>query len=185
MDKSSERRSEALSPLTRHHHHALVIALNLRRAGSNETYSFNRVQQDLKEFWQEGGQDHFQQEEEILLPLFSRFASLEQDDIIRMLLQHVQIRAAVSLLLNNPEATVDIMHHLGELLADHVHLEENRVFPMIEQAIPEEELHQLTFHQGITETDRSFSHAREDRARQAQRDNSRLDSDTNEGSSET
>ncbi|RIV21036.1 hemerythrin domain-containing protein [Alicyclobacillaceae bacterium I2511] len=168
MDKSPEKRSEALSPLTRHHHHALVIGLNLRRAGSNDTYTFSRVQEDLREFWQEGGQDHFQQEEEVLLPLYSRFASLEKAEIIRMLLQHVQIRAAVDFLLNDAEATVDTMHTLGELLANHVHLEEEQVFPLIERSVPEVALNRLSFHQGITETNRSFSHAREDKVRQEQ-----------------
>lgn len=165
MDQPTERRSDALAFLTRHHHHALVVALNLRRAGSNETYSYNRVQEDLRLFWEEGGLEHFRQEEEILLPLYARFATPEHPDIIKMLLQHVRIRSAVDFLLHDSAATVDDMHHLGELLSEHVHLEEHHVFPMTEQSIPTDLLSKMNLQQGVIEKDHSFSHAQEDRVR--------------------
>ncbi|WP_240375478.1 hemerythrin domain-containing protein [Bacillus piscicola] len=145
-------RHESLYPLSHHHHRALFLALKLKRAGTEKSrFSIEQIAEDLKDFWEPGGDQHFREEEEILLPAFSEFATIERPEIIDMLLEHVTIRAAIQGLLyafdqENFTDWSDLlpkMHRLGHLLEEHVRKEERIVFPLIEASIPEEKLRKL------------------------------------------
>lgn len=73
------KRHEALQSLSHHHHHALVQALKLKRAGTDKSdHSLTDIQSDLEAFWYPGGNEHFREEEEILLPVYCRYASIDQ-----------------------------------------------------------------------------------------------------------
>jgi hemerythrin-like domain-containing protein len=58
-----------------------------------------------------------------------------------MLLDHMLIRSDAAALTAAPP--LELLHELGARLADHVRLEEQELFPLIEQAIPEHELEKL------------------------------------------
>lgn len=138
------RRHDALHPLTHHHHHALVAAMKLKRAGTEKNeLTIEELKRDLHDFWEPGGQEHFREEEEIVLPVYSRYAKLDIAEIIQMLLEHVRIRGLVWEVLETPDDPIERMNELGQLLEAHVRLEERVVFPMIEDALPEEALHKL------------------------------------------
>ena len=55
-----------------------------------------------------------------------------------MLQDHMLIRRDAGRLAR--DASLDLLHDIGTRLAEHVHLEEREVFPLIEAAIPEPEL---------------------------------------------
>jgi hypothetical protein len=98
------KRHEALQELSRHHHHALVVAMNLKR-GKNE--DMDRLRQEVIEFWGQGGNEHFREEEDVLLPTYAMFKDLTTDEnVIRMLLQHVQIRMLVQTIRNGKSTAV-------------------------------------------------------------------------------
>lgn len=138
------RRHEALHPLTHHHHHALVAAMKLKKAGTQKgELTLGELKRELRDFWDPGGQEHFREEEEIVLPVYSRYAELNIPEIIEMLLEHVQIRGMVQEVLDIPDVSFERMNELGQLLEVHVRKEERVVFPMIEDAIPEDELQKL------------------------------------------
>lgn len=138
------RRHDALHPLTHHHHHALVAALKLKRAGTKDSdLTIEEVKNELRSFWESGGQEHFREEEEILLPVYARYASLDRPEIPEMLLEHVQIRAMVQEILEKGTDLVGQMNQLGKLLEAHVRKEERVIFPTIEDALPEEQLQKL------------------------------------------
>jgi hemerythrin-like domain-containing protein len=141
------KRHPELHPLSEHHHHVLVLALEIRRAAeSSAPDRFQRLQalaESLLRFWTESGQTHFMEEEQVLLPRYARHFRLDEDpEIMRMLADHAAIRAQIedvreSLAGNSsPEPLIA----LGRLLHDHVRLEEDPLFPRVEKELSELEL---------------------------------------------
>jgi iron-sulfur cluster repair protein YtfE (RIC family) len=146
MEKPNKgiKRHEALFPLSHHHHHALFMALKFKKAGTEKSKnSPEELKEELKQFWDINGNQHFRDEEEILLPIYAKYGSLEKQEITEMLLEHVQIRSYVHQILHTDENLVTLMNQLGQLLDDHIRKEERIIFPMIEKALPEEELVKL------------------------------------------
>ena len=138
------KRHEALHPLSHHHMKALHMALKLSRAGTEKSrITIPEISHELDTFWNDDGKQHFREEEEILLPAFAQYASIDLPEIKEMLMEHVKVRALINMLLQPDEANISIMHELGELLELHVRKEERIIFPMIEQALPEEKLQEL------------------------------------------
>src|SRR5690625_638029 len=77
------KRHESLQPLSRHHMEALHLALKLRRAGTEKSdLTLEELQQELKNFWEPNGQEHFREEEEILLPTYAQYKDINQPEII-------------------------------------------------------------------------------------------------------
>lgn len=137
-------RHESLKPLSRHHMIALLLALNLRRVGTEESKSTpEEMQIKLKKFWLPDGQAHFREEEEILVPTFAQYKEADIPEVQDMLMEHVKIRALIDTILGMEEIDITAMHQLGELLDLHIRKEERILFPMIEKALPEEVLKEM------------------------------------------
>jgi iron-sulfur cluster repair protein YtfE (RIC family) len=132
------KRHPALIPLSRDHHHVLVIARRLRRATREEAPA---AAQAFLEHWANEEQAHFRVEEEILLPAYAAHGDVAHAAVIRALLDHVLIRRDAGRLDNAP--SLELLHELGARLADHVELEERELFPLIERTVPEEDLAEL------------------------------------------
>jgi hemerythrin-like domain-containing protein len=143
------KRHPSLHPLSQHHHFALIQALQMRRAVEapperRETAVLRQAEKFIA-FWHKTGIVHFRQEEEVLLPAYARHARLDQDsEIMRLLADHAEIRAAVQdierLRAKKLPIKVEAMARLAKLLHDHVRFEENEEFPRIERALGEENL---------------------------------------------
>lgn len=140
------KRHESLYPLSHHHHHALVLAWKLKQAATEKSnISLVDLKEDVVQFWRKGGQEHFREEEEILLPAYAQFAQIEDQPVIgRMLVEHVQIRALVNQLTQEETVQANLFHELGMLLDSHIRAEERIIFPMIEKALPEKKLNELS-----------------------------------------
>src|SRR5690625_2863611 len=94
------KRHVSLQPLSRHHMKGLFVALKLSRAGTEESrISTEEIVKDAKEFWLNGGEEHFREEEEILLPVYSEYADINDQIIIDMLLEHVKLRVGMNKLI--------------------------------------------------------------------------------------
>lgn len=142
--KKGIKRHESLKPLSRHHMIGLHIALKLKRAGTEESgLTIVEIKQEADKFWNPYGQEHFREEEEILLPVYAQFADINQPEIIEMLIEHVKIRSQINKLLTQDNIRIQEMHELGMLLESHIRNEERVIFPMIEKALPEDELQNL------------------------------------------
>ena len=144
------KRHPELHSLSEHHHHVLVLALEIRRASeSSAPDRYQRLRtlaQSLLRFWEESGQTHFMEEEQVLLPKYARHFRLDEDpEIMRMLADHAAIRAQMDDVKESlggrfvPEPLIE----LGRMLHDHVRLEEDRIFPRIEKALSEIELNSV------------------------------------------
>lgn len=131
------RRSEALASLSRDHHQALVVALILRRA-TPETAAAARDR--FLSFWAAEGELHFRLEETALLPAYAAHGDPYHPLVLALLGDHVAIRQRAAALANGPGAPLDALHDLGERLDAHVRREERELFPLIEAAMPGDEL---------------------------------------------
>jgi iron-sulfur cluster repair protein YtfE (RIC family) len=134
------KRSEALRALSRQHHQGLSIALQLRRATPDNA---RQARQAFFNFWASEGRSHFRAEEEVLLPAFAAHAAADHEAVIRVLVEHVDIRRRSSELAEDGDPTPEVLRELGERLEGHIRHEERILFPLIEEALPEEELEHL------------------------------------------
>jgi len=144
------KRNEALRQLSRDHHRALEVALKLRRATDAD------VQQAAEEFlgfWREHGAIHFRVEEDMLLPGAATRVDPTDPAVVRVLTDHVEIRRRAGELGDGADAGSAQLNALGEILSEHVRHEERVLFPMIEDALSEDELDALA--QRIDEAERS------------------------------
>jgi quercetin dioxygenase-like cupin family protein len=123
------KRHPALIALSHDHHHTLVMARRLRRAGESGDPT-SRVAEFVR-FYENVAVPHFREEEEVLFPLVS-----EQDEarplVVRALLDHQRLHALAAQ-LERPADAQGLVHELATLLEEHVRLEERQLFPLIEQ----------------------------------------------------
>ncbi|HJS95037.1 MAG TPA: hemerythrin domain-containing protein [Solirubrobacteraceae bacterium] len=126
------KRHPALASLSRDHHHALVLAQRLRRAGEEDA---DDAAAAFLEHWMEEERLHFRLEEEVLLPAYAAYGDPDHPAVVRTLVDHVRIRRDVERLAVGVDA--ELLHEIGRRLADHVRLEENELFPLVEQTLPE------------------------------------------------
>jgi hemerythrin-like domain-containing protein len=147
------KRHESLHPLSEHHHHVLVLSLEIRRASESSAperdQKLRQLAESLLQFWDHSGQTHFAEEEQLLLPKYARHIRLDEDpEIMRMLADHATIRAKIEDVRESlsgnfaPEPVIE----LGRMLHDHVRLEEDHIFPRIEKVLAEAELASVGSH---------------------------------------
>ena len=134
------KRSEALAPLSRDHHQGLFVALQLKRA---EPETAANARQDFLDFFEREGARHFRTEEEVLLPAYARHGEPDQPEVVRVLVDHVDLRRRAQDLAASPDPDPAELHELGERLESHIRHEERVLFPLIEEALPLEELEQV------------------------------------------
>ncbi len=142
------KRHSALHPLSQHHHFALMEALFIRRAlkepAARRPKALEAVVRKFLRFWKKSGQQHFREEEEVLLPAWSRHVRVDREPLLtRLLEEHAQIRAQIADLeaaLESEQSIEEPAAELARLLHDHVRFEENEVFPRAEQFLSEKEL---------------------------------------------
>jgi hemerythrin-like domain-containing protein len=134
------KRSEALRTLSHQHHQGLFAALQLKRA-DRETAADAR--QAFIDFFEREGARHFRIEEELLLPAFARHAGCDERAIVRVLTEHVELRRRGQDLEAEADPDEGALRELGERLERHIRFEERVLFPMIEEALPPDELERL------------------------------------------
>lgn len=131
------KRTEALKPLSREHHHALFVAKVVRdQEGGGD--SVDR----LLEFWNEEGEIHFRVEEEVLLPGSGLPGPDRDEEVARMLTEHLEIRRGVAAVKDGGTDPADVLA-LAERMHGHVRFEERELFPRIEREMAPEALERL------------------------------------------
>jgi len=134
------KRAEALAPLSRQHHQGLNVALKLKRA---DPAGAREARDAFVEFWAAEGREHFRAEEELLLPAFAQHAEPDHPAVVRMLVEHVDLRSRGAQVASAEEPDAGPLRELGERLERHIRHEERVVFPLIEDTVPGEELERL------------------------------------------
>jgi hemerythrin-like domain-containing protein len=134
------KRSDALKALSRQHHQGLVVAMRLKRATMDTA---PEAREAFLDFWASEGQGHFRAEEEVLLPAYAGHAPPDHEAVVRVLVEHVDLRRRSAQLAQEGDPTPEELRALGERLEGHIRHEERVLFPLIEDALPEDELERL------------------------------------------
>src|SRR5699024_8731028 len=138
------KRHETLKALSRQHMEGLHLALKLKQAGTEKNQlNHEERRKEAGEICNPNGQNHDREEEEIILAEYAQSADINDATVIDVLLEHVTIRSHMSKLLSKEGMNIEEMQAFGALLESHIRHEERVVFPMIEQALPEEKLIEL------------------------------------------
>ena len=137
------KRHPGLVPLSHDHHHALSQARRLRRAAGSAPAARLDAAAGFIDFFDRETAAHFREEEDVLFPLFALHADEPPPELAEVLVQHARLRALVGRLRGEAasgEVGTETLAEIGVLLDEHVRLEERRLFPLLEEAIPDEEL---------------------------------------------
>ena len=136
------KRHPALVPLAQEHHHELAHARRLLRAANAEPEQRLAAARAYVEAFFAETVGHFRREEEILFPLYLRHAG-STPVLERILREHMELHGLVRA-LRAAAAAGDIppeaLRTLGDLLHDHVRVEERELFEAIERVVPAAEL---------------------------------------------
>jgi len=136
-------RHEALIPLSREHHHTLVLALRLKKGGPTTTKDNWPI--DLEEqriatlrFFRHEILPHFALEERTIFPAAVHIAAAQA--IVQTLrAQHHEIarrfQSLDSISAEDAPTLLTAFRELGELLDTHIRLEERTLFPLMEREL--------------------------------------------------
>jgi hemerythrin-like domain-containing protein len=131
------KRSEELAPLSRDHHHGLFAALKLTRAIEPDMAA---AREHFLAFWESEGQHHFTVEEQVLLPGCAHRVPPDHEAVVRVLVEHVDLRRRAQELAASETPPLEALHELGARLRAHIRHEEDTLFPLIEATLDAEEL---------------------------------------------
>ena len=134
------KRDSSLAPLSHEHQHGLAVALQLKRATAETARA---AKAEFISFWKDEGERHFRAEEELLLPAAARYVPAAHAAVVRVLVEHVELRRRAADLALTPVPEPDDLHALGDHLHQHIRHEERILFPLIEDSLPEAELGEL------------------------------------------
>ncbi|MBN8705620.1 MAG: hemerythrin domain-containing protein [Bacteroidetes bacterium] len=133
-----------LQTLKGDHEHCLALVELLKYAIDEKDLSRHteKVQNFLMK-WQGDLDEHFKKEEAVLLPVYARFAAIDDPDFILMFFQHVEIRKTVYMLAERIESGLrgdDLITELVQQMTEHVDHEENVLMPKMMATIPPDKL---------------------------------------------
>ena len=126
------KRHAALTPLSREHHAALVLAKRARGLDVGDSAAVAAFQAQLAQAWAADLDPHFQREEQHLLPCLTLVR--ESALVTRTYHEHRQLREQVAAILAGDSAAI---LPFGEALDAHVRFEERELFPVAEELLPQ------------------------------------------------
>ncbi|MEZ4792471.1 MAG: hemerythrin domain-containing protein [Gelidibacter sp.] len=128
------KRHKALQPLSRDHHHGLLLSWKIRN-GFNKNVELGRIKTYADWFFETHLIPHFELEEAHIFPLLD-----ENNELVkRALAEHRRLKR-----LFNEEGDVEkSLHKIEEELEQHIRFEERVLFPEIQKIATEDELLQI------------------------------------------
>lgn len=132
-------RHPSLIRLSHDHHHGLALALRCRKQALGQlkpmgVQGLRERAVELREFFLNGLERHFQAEEEILFPSIGSFAPQGRSLIEEMLRDHGEIRKRIGQ-LDEDVGLARVLFDLGDLLERHIRREERELFPLFEDHV--------------------------------------------------
>ena len=76
----------------------------------------------------------------MLLPAYARHGDAYDELVAIVLCDHVAIRRRIADIYHDSHPKVQTLRALGELIASHVRLEEQELFPLVERTLPPAQL---------------------------------------------
>lgn len=142
------KRHEALAPLSREHHSALILAQLLKKDAPDYKglpTAVNEKAAYALQMFTATLQLHFKNEEELLDKIRNVHTEIDKlsDEIFK---EHQQLKK-MFLSLDRTDNTIEELDTLGQALDDHIRKEERLLFPLIQQHCSEEILNSFDFEQ--------------------------------------
>ncbi len=125
------KRDPALVPLSREHHHGLVMAARIEKELPDlDAVGIGALYEDLIAFWAAGLLPHFRAENECLLTRLTRYVEPGDELIRRTQLDHLGMEALVATMRDTRDVDVrrGALRRFGEWLRTHIRWEEDVLF---------------------------------------------------------
>lgn len=122
------KRSPALTPLSRDHHHALSLAMQAGKAArSDDSSLWQQSADNIRQHYQQTLQAHFAEEERALLPALDQAGqtalvqrTLDEHARLHQLMQHAEL------------ASPALLQAFADAMTAHVRFEERELFALAE-----------------------------------------------------
>ena len=131
------KRSETLKPLSRDHHHGLLLCWKIRQ-GINLSVETERIKSYCDWFWKHHLEEHFQAEEKYLFPILGN----DHPMIKQAKSEHRRLKR----LFENSQDPEKSIRRIEEELEKHIRFEERILFNEIQLQISETQLQNLEIH---------------------------------------
>jgi len=142
------KRIEELKPLSRDHHHGLLLCWKIR-TGLAKEIDPQRIFRYAKSFFARHIGPHFDLEEQWVFPVLG----VQHPMVETALSQH---RSLLGLIGSEGDVTRDHLNRLAEDLDDHIRFEERVLFNEIQQVASKEQLRLIDLHHSVTEDGDTF-----------------------------
>jgi iron-sulfur cluster repair protein YtfE (RIC family) len=134
------KRHEALAPLSRDHHEALILSQLLKK--DSPAYKGLPVTVEGKVnyavgFFEKNLKDHFEKEEKVFV-LVKTMHPEEIGVLVSELTEEHHTLARLFSEIGSKENPMETMNRLGELLNNHIRKEERNLFPLLQKHCTEE-----------------------------------------------
>jgi hemerythrin-like domain-containing protein len=126
------KRSKQLAPLSREHHDALMFIWKIKEGLKNGTPPAI-ISGYINWYWKNNLQNHFEQEEKLLLP----HLPVNDDLAAQLKKEHETIRRLINK-MDDSSATL-----LADTLNAHIRFEERQLFPHVERVVSTEQLNEI------------------------------------------
>ncbi|MDQ7027879.1 MAG: hemerythrin domain-containing protein [Anaerolineae bacterium] len=140
-------RHPALIKLSQDHHEFLVAAQNIRwlMDGDERATNAGDVVESLLKFWNQGGELHLREEEEVAYPFYLQHVPLAKKEIDALKTDHMWLRDKFEELTHMPhfENTTPLLRSLGEYMVSHIRYEEQVIYEKIQDTLDESALEEL------------------------------------------
>jgi hypothetical protein len=139
MSTSWNRRHPALVPYTSDHHHGLAEARRLKLAAEGEGSDRVAGARAFAGFFRDDAARHFSDEESHLLPALMNKGEEERAMMVKILVEHIEIRELVDELERDARAgdvEPRLMRRVAGAFSAHIKLEERQLFPMLQRVAP-------------------------------------------------
>lgn len=134
MKHKPQKRHKALQPLSREHHHGLLLSWKIR-TGFNKNISPERIKSYADWFFKNHLIPHFEMEESHIFPILDANNEL----VKRALAEHRRLNR----LFTENEDDVKALMKIEEELEQHIRFEERVLFPEIQKVATEEQMIQI------------------------------------------
>ncbi len=131
QDKKPLKRHSALQPLSRDHHHSLLLVWKLRK-GIKAKIELKRITQYVKWFYEAYELAHFNHEEQYVLPILDD----ENEAVKKIKAEHQILKEAFLKETHSTESLTD----LANLLESHIRFEERTLFNLIQDTATPQQL---------------------------------------------
>ncbi len=139
------KRHPSLIPLSREHHHGLLLAFRITRGLPKTRWPHDNLQEqaaDTVRFFRKSLTPHFAAEADILFPAIRAMQPQASALLDQLIQEHTAMRELVDHIDRQPPAGPrlrELLASFGTLLEQHIRCEERELFPVYETHISEAE----------------------------------------------